>query len=46
VWDRFSNPWLDHQWSVIATNQRDKMRIRVVPSIAAYAAQAGRVRRH
>ncbi len=33
VLERFGNPWLDHEWRVIATNQEDKFRIRVVPLI-------------
>ena len=41
VWERFSNPWLNHAWSTIVANQSDKMRIRVVPSIVAFAAQTG-----
>jgi tagaturonate reductase len=39
VWDRFCNPWLEHQWTTIATNQREKMRIRVIPSIVEFGAQ-------
>jgi tagaturonate reductase len=31
--DRLGNPWLDHEWQVIATNQVAKLRIRVLPSI-------------
>jgi tagaturonate reductase len=42
VIDRFRNPWLDHPWRVIATNQTAKLRLRVVPSIAHFIAQ----RRH
>ena len=37
VVDRFRNPWLDHEWRVILTNQEAKMRIRVVPLIVAFA---------
>jgi len=37
VVDRFGNPWLDHEWRVILTNQEAKMRIRVVPLIVAAA---------
>jgi tagaturonate reductase len=37
VVDRFRNPWLDHEWRVILTNQEAKMRIRVVPLIVAAA---------
>jgi tagaturonate reductase len=33
VLERFANPWLEHEWRVIATNQEDKFRIRVVPLI-------------
>src|SRR2546426_5346270 len=35
VLERFANPWLEHEWRVIATNQQDKFRIRVVPLIVA-----------
>ncbi len=37
VLERFRNPWLDHEWRVILTNQEAKMRIRVVPLIVASA---------
>jgi len=37
VVERFRNPWLDHEWRVILTNQETKMRIRVVPLILAFA---------
>jgi tagaturonate reductase len=37
VVERFRNPWLDHEWRVILTNQEAKMRIRVVPLIVAAA---------
>ncbi|HEX2716539.1 MAG TPA: tagaturonate reductase [Gemmatimonadaceae bacterium] len=43
VEDRFGNPWLDHEWTVIATNQTVKMRLRVIPSLLAYAAKQGEV---
>ncbi len=33
VLERFANPWLEHEWRVIATNQEEKFRIRVVPLI-------------
>jgi tagaturonate reductase len=33
VLERFANPWLDHEWRVIATNQAEKFQIRVVPLI-------------
>ncbi len=37
VLDRFANPWLEHEWRVIATNQEEKFRIRVVPLITGRA---------
>jgi len=43
VVERFRNPWLDHEWRVIATNQTAKMSLRVVPSIVGFAAKWGRV---
>ena len=43
VWERFCNPWLDHVWSVIASNQSEKMRIRVIPSIVGFYEQCARV---
>jgi tagaturonate reductase len=43
VLDRFGNPWLDHEWRVIAQNQTVKMRLRVLPAIAGFAAKRGRV---
>jgi tagaturonate reductase len=48
VVDRFRNPWLDHEWRVILTNQEAKMRIRVVPLIVASAkrARGGRAPKH
>jgi tagaturonate reductase len=33
VVERFRNPWLEHEWRVIATNQTTKMRVRVAPAI-------------
>ena len=42
VVDRFRNPWLDHEWRVILTNQEAKMRIRVVPLIVSLAARRER----
>ncbi len=38
VLERFANPWLEHEWRIIATNQEDKFRIRVVPLIGRRAA--------
>ena len=35
VLERFANPWLEHEWRVIATNQEAKFLIRVVPLIVA-----------
>ncbi|HVH66816.1 MAG TPA: tagaturonate reductase [Gemmatimonadales bacterium] len=37
VIDRFKNPWLEHEWRVIATNQTAKLRLRVVPTIERFA---------
>lgn len=34
VLERFANPWLEHEYRVIATNQEEKFRIRVAPLIA------------
>jgi len=42
VVERFRNPWLDHEWRVILTNQETKMRIRVVPLISAFTSRRGR----
>lgn len=38
VLERFRNPWLEHEWRVIATNQTAKMRVRVAPAIERFAA--------
>jgi tagaturonate reductase len=35
VLERFANPWLEHEYRVIATNQEEKFRIRVLPLILA-----------
>ena len=35
VLERFANPWLEHEYRVIATNQEEKFRIRVLPLIIA-----------
>lgn len=42
VVERFRNPWLDHEWRVILTNQETKLRIRVVPLISAFTSRRGR----
>jgi tagaturonate reductase len=42
VVERFRNPWLDHEWRMISTNQEDKLRIRVVPLIVAFTRRRGR----
>jgi len=42
VVERFRNPWLDHEWRMIATNQETKMRIRVVPLIPVFMTRRGR----
>jgi tagaturonate reductase len=41
VLDRFRNPWLDHEWRVIAANQTAKLRLRVVPSLTGFARKRG-----
>ncbi len=43
VVERFRNPWLDHEWRMIATNQETKMRIRVVPLIVSFLKRRGGV---
>ena len=37
VLERFANPFLEHEYRVIATNQEEKFRIRVVPLIVSRA---------
>lgn len=39
VLDRFRNPWLEHEWRVIATNETAKLRLRVVPALLRLARQ-------
>lgn len=41
VWERFRNPWLEHEWRVIATNQAEKTELRVMPVVARFTAQQG-----
>jgi tagaturonate reductase len=43
VVDRFRNPWIEHAWQVIATNQTAKLRLRVLPSVTGFVAARGRV---
>jgi tagaturonate reductase len=43
VVDRFRNPWLEHGWHVIATNQTPKLRLRVLPSVLGFTASCRRV---
>ena len=43
VVERFRNPWLDHEWRMIATNQETKMRIRVVPLVVSFLNRGGGV---
>jgi len=43
VLERFRNPWLEHEWRVIATNQTMKMRVRVAPAIERFVQQEQRV---
>lgn len=42
VWERFRNPYLEHEWRMIATNQAEKTRLRVEPVIARYLAREGK----
>ena len=35
VLERFANPWLEHEYRIIATNQEEKFRIRVLPLVVA-----------
>jgi tagaturonate reductase len=37
VLERFANPWLEHEYRVIATNQEEKFRIRVFPLLVSRA---------
>jgi tagaturonate reductase len=37
VIERLHNPWLEHEWRVIATNQAMKMRVRVAPAIVGFS---------
>ena len=46
VMDRFRNPWLEHRWEVIATNQTSKLRLRVLPSVRGFTASCQRVPPH
>lgn len=43
VVERFQNPWLDHEWRMIATNQETKMQIRVLPLVGWFATRRGRI---
>jgi len=43
VLERFRNPWLEHEWRVIATNQTMKMRLRVAPAIERFVQDERRV---
>ena len=43
VLERFRNPWLRHEWRVIATNQTMKMRLRVAPAIERFVQDERRV---
>jgi tagaturonate reductase len=43
VVERLRNPWLEHEWRVIATDQTTKMRVRVVPAIERFVAREHRV---
>lgn len=39
VLDRFGNPWLEHEWRVIVTNQTAKLRLRLVPTLLRFVLQ-------
>jgi len=41
VIDRFGNPWLVHEWRMIAINQLAKLRLRLVPSLIGFHAHRG-----
>ncbi len=43
VVERVRNPWLEHEWRVIATDQTTKMRVRVAPAIERFVARERRV---
>lgn len=43
VIERFANPYLDHDWRVIATNQTAKLRERVVPTLIEFVRRFGAV---
>jgi tagaturonate reductase len=43
VWERFRNPWLEHEWRVIAANQAEKFRLRVMPVIERYLERDGQI---
>jgi tagaturonate reductase len=43
VLERFRNPWLEHEWRVIATDQTAKMRERVAPAIERFVMSERRV---
>lgn len=43
VLERFRNPWLEHEWRVIVTDQTAKMRVRVAPAIERFVARQRRV---
>lgn len=42
VWERFSNPWLEHRWQAIAQHQVEKWSIRVAPTVERFVTQSGR----
>jgi tagaturonate reductase len=46
VIDRFKNPFIDHQWSSIATQYAAKMKMRNIPLIIKYSKQPGGIPVH
>ncbi len=42
VWERFRNPYLEHAWAVIAGDQAEKTRLRVLPVLTRYLEKTGK----
>ncbi len=43
VLDRFSNPYIQHQWASISLNSVSKFKVRVLPSITEYIKRMGKL---
>ncbi|MFT4203906.1 MAG: tagaturonate reductase [Chitinophagaceae bacterium] len=43
VLDRFSNPFLEHQWSSIAVNYTEKLKLRCIPILDKYYKKYGKI---